>query len=337
MARRAKAIRYSVRLPGYTALFTDRAAVFAFARHALRLQFVGASGPRGIDGDDKLPATVNYLVGSDRTRWRTGLPTYGGIVYRELWPGIDLAFRDVGNEIKYELTVSPGARADAARFEYQGAERVFVNADGDLVIVTPHGSLVDHRPRSYQTIDGKEVAVETRFVVDAATHRYGFAIGAYDRSRPLVIDPGLVYSTLLGGSGDDYPRAVAVDGSGSAYVTGQTSSLDFPDELPWVAVLQEWGFTVRGVSERFSNTGIFVTKLAPNGGLIYTTFLGSGEAKAIAVQAGKIYVAGVADPGRACPRRRVSGHRQRGTRAFVAKLVPFEQPRWRRECQRRLD
>jgi hypothetical protein len=184
----ANAVRYSARLSGYTALFTDRAAVFAFARHALRLQFVGASGPRGIEGYDELPATVNYLVGSDRTRWRAGLPTYGGIVDRELWPGVDLAFRDVGNEIKCDLTFSPGARTDAARFEYRGAERLSVNADGELLIDTPQGSLVDHRPRSYQTIDGKEVAVETRFVVDASTHRYGFAVGAYDRSRPLVID-----------------------------------------------------------------------------------------------------------------------------------------------------
>jgi hypothetical protein len=320
------AVRYSARLSGYTAVFTDRAVVFAFARHALRLKFAGATGPGRIEASDQLPGRVNYLVGRDRARWRVGLPTYGQIVYREVWPGIDLAFRDGSDQIKYDVIVSPGARVDAVRFEYQGARRLTVNADGDLVIDTPQGALIDHRPRSHQMIDGKEVTVETRFVVDGSQPRYGFVVGRYDPTRPLVIDPGLVYSSYLGGSGDDYPRAVAVDGASNLYVTGQTSSLDFPDELWWVALLQEWGFTVHGVSERFGSSGIFVTKLDPRGGLVYTTFLGSGEARGIAVQAGNIYVAGVADRGTSLPATASFGSLTGATRAFVAEFVPYEVP-----------
>jgi hypothetical protein len=133
------------------------------------------------------------LTGRDASRWRTGLPTYEGVVYRNLWPGIDLAFRGDGGDLKYEFRLAPGANPDDIRLAYRGAERLSLGADGELRIHTSLGVLRDDSPESYQTIDGERVPVVSRYVL--AGRGYRFALGEYDSKRPLVIDPGLEYST----------------------------------------------------------------------------------------------------------------------------------------------
>jgi hypothetical protein len=282
-------VRFEARTGGTSFWFTRREAVFSFAAKGkgdvLRLQFVGANSAAEIGGQRPGPGRVNYLLGNDPSKWRTGLSTYREVVYRQLWPGIDMVFRGEQGRLKYEFRLAPGADPASIRLAYRGAERLALGPAGDLRIRTALGVLRDSRPASYQLVGGKRVAVASRY--ELAQDTYGFAVGAYDRGRPLVIDPGLVYSTYVGGSGSEGGLGIAVDALGYSYVTGFTDSTDFP--------------TSAGASDTTFNGGstdAFVTKMnAAGSGLVYSTYLGGSlpdEGDEIAIDAaGSAYVTGI--------------------------------------------
>jgi len=261
-------VRYLAQSGGGSFYFTTREAVFSLATKTqglvLRLGFLGANPRPAITSQATRSGTVNYLIGNDPARWHTNLPTYGEIVYRDLWPGIDLLFRGDRGQLTYEFSVKPGARVKDIRLAYRGAKKLSVDKNGNLTIHTSLGNISDTRPTTYQWIDGKRVEVQSRFALNRRSKTtYGFTVGAYDRRQPLVVDPGLVYSTYLGGSGDDEGNAIAVDSCGQAYVAGDTYSTNFP--------------TRAGAYDRSYNGGedVFITKLNSSGSaLVYSTYLG---------------------------------------------------------------
>lgn len=282
-------VLFSGQAGGFAVQFTRREARLAFTGedegHLLGLRFLGANPAPTIIGRAPTRGKVNYLIGSDPAGWHTGLPTYGEVVYRDLWPGIDMTFRGDAGALKYEFLVAPGANPDAIRLAYAGSEGLSLDRLGNLLVATGSGPLVDSRPIAYQEIGGRRVDVGASYAL-AGSSRYMFALGAYDARRPLVVDPGLVYSTYLGGSGSDQGHAVAVDASGSAFVTGLAfDSTDFP------TTPGAFDVTIGG------GTDAFVTKLDPAGSaLVYSTFLGgdnTDQGRGIAVDAaGAAYVTG---------------------------------------------
>jgi hypothetical protein len=138
-----------------------------------------------------------------------------------------MAVRGEGGKLKYEFRLKPGSSIDNVRLAYRGAQGLRVGADGELLVTTPLGILKDAAPVSYQLIGGERVAVESRYRL-TGDGTYGFAVGAYDPRYPLVIDPGLDYSTFLGGTDQDRGLGIAVGESGGPYVTGFTNSADYP-------------------------------------------------------------------------------------------------------------
>lgn len=233
-------IRYLTNRLGYGVSFTAEEAMIVFSGNAreeqeglaLFLQFLGANAEVQIEGRRQSLEKVNFLVGNDPEKWHTGLSTYREVVYRELWPGVDLIFYGEGGKLKYDVMVQPGARLDDIQFAYRGAERLSLDEEGNLLIHTPYGILIEERPVSYQEIDGKKVVVESRFVVKQNAHGelvYGFEVGhGYHPDYGVVIDPSIAYSTYLGSTSTSTDTAaIAVDASGHAYVTG-TSGPDFP-------------------------------------------------------------------------------------------------------------
>ena len=270
-------VRYAAQGAGFSVFLTRREAMLSLQRPgkqrrgrgvALALRFLGSNRNVAIRGERPGPARVNYLLGNDPAKWHTGLRTYERVVYRNLWPGVDMVFAGQNGELKYEFLVRPGARVRDIRLAYRGAKRLSLDRQGNLRIGTSLGDLTDTRPLSYQLVAGKRVPVRSSFALDRRGAGYGFALGrGYDRRYPLVIDPRLAYSTYLGGIYEDHGNSIAVDGAGNAYVTGYCSEY-FP--------------TTAGAFDTTYNGGFsdaFVTKLDPSGAaLVYSTYLGgSGD------------------------------------------------------------
>ena len=369
----------------------------ASAATVLRMKLVGAAAQPDQTGLDALPGRVNYLHGRDPANWHTDLPTYAKVAMHQVYPGIDLVYYGSGRQLEYDFVVAPGANPDAIRMA--------VSRDGDATPprVAENGDLLvgdGVRIRKAVVYQTDPAAPEARIPVDGdftvAGNEVGFTLGAYDHSRPLVIDPvlafstyfsialddeggsamavdaqgsayitgdsdnyampvlnafqpehatgddsdafvtklnpegtALVYSTYLGGTGEDAAFAIKVDATGSAYVTGYTCSFDFP-VTP--GAFQTVNATPGCTADTYG-TVLFITKLAPSGSsLAYSTLYGgtnSQEPWGLAVDAlGNAYVDGVTNsvdlpvtPGVVGPSYQGAGVNALGD-AFVAKLNP---------------
>src|SRR5688572_6173006 len=262
------------------------------APSTVRLSFVGANPAPQVLPGTQLPGTVNYFLGNDPAKWQTNLPTYGGITYSGLYPGIDLHYEGTQRSLKGTYTLAAGANPSDIRWRYAGAEAVHVAAQGNLQIrIEVHGSgisgrdlqLTEQAPVAWQEINGKRIPVQISYTL-AAENSVGFALGNYDPKHELIIDPTLSYSTFLGGNGMDEGFAIAVDSQGNVYVTGATSSTDFP--------------LVNPIYPRPPDCcGLFITKINPDAtAIIYSSVIG-GESSdvgfSIAVDgSGNAYVTG---------------------------------------------
>jgi hypothetical protein len=247
----------------------------------IRMQLVGATpGVQGV-GLEALPTRANYFLGNDPAHWHTNVPSYGRVAFPGVYPGIDLVYYGNQGQLEYDFVVAPGADPRAISLHFQGTQNVALDAAGSLVVQTAAGSIVQHRPVLYQIANGVRSAVAGSFILEGP-NQVGVAVGRYDPTQPLVIDPTLAYSSYLGGSGEELALGLAVDDQGDMFVTGQTSSPDFPTTD---------GSTGDGLPHAF------VAELDPTGTyLVFATYLGGSgldRGNAIALDAsGNIYVAG---------------------------------------------
>jgi len=193
----------------------------------LRLTLVGANQRCVVTGEEMQPGKVNYFIGKNPAKWRTNVPTYKIVRSKNVYPGIDLVYYGNRHLLEYDFEISAGGDPSKIQFEVTGALRIDVDSDGNLVLQTRNGEVRLNSPLVYQTFNNHRTAVEGHYILLDSTH-VAFQVSRHDLSRPLVIDPVLVYSTYLGGSGNDQPSGIAVDGAGSVYVTGSTDSIDFP-------------------------------------------------------------------------------------------------------------
>jgi hypothetical protein len=251
----------------------------------LEMQLQGANASPTVSGQDLLPGVSNYLVGNDPSQWHTNIPNYAEVDYHGVYAGIDLHYYGNSQHLEYDFVVAPGANPGTIRLSFAGQQGMSLDAQGNLVLQTAAGTVVEQAPVLYQVnSDGTHTAVLGAYVLEG-DGTVGLQVGAYDHSRALVIDPVLAYSTYLGGSGDDLGQAIAVDGNGNAYVTGSTNSTDFP------TTAGAFQTTEGGIANAF------VAKLNAAGtALVYSTYLGGNvgdEGLGIAVDgSGNAYVTG---------------------------------------------
>ncbi len=247
----------------------------------------GSSNPTG---DEPLPGSANYFVGSDPAAWRSGVPTYAKVRYSNVYPGVDLLYYGNQRQLEYDFWVAPHADPKAIRLQFSGVTKLKLDPDGDLIVSSKNGDIAFRKPVIYQERDGRRDLIAGRFTL-GRRHTVSFALNDYDHSRPLVVDPVLAYSTYLGGSGDDGDAAfaIAVDSSGDAYVTGMTDSVNFP--------LSSGSYQQANKDAANSGFNAFVTKLNATGtALVYSTYLGgSGTTQGFALavdSSGSAYVTG---------------------------------------------
>jgi len=191
-----------------------------------QMKVAGEALSTHLTGTDPLPGRSNYFLGNEPAKWRTGIPQFARVRYANVYPGINFVFYGNQGHLEYDLQVAPGADPSQAQFEFGGAKKLELK-DGSLVIHGDSASVQLEAPIMYQEINGRKQSVEGAFVL-RAENRVGFAVGAYDHSRELIIDPILNFSTFFGGSGDEHHTSVTVDGSLNIYLSGSTTSPDLP-------------------------------------------------------------------------------------------------------------
>ncbi|MBZ5624732.1 MAG: SBBP repeat-containing protein, partial [Acidobacteriia bacterium] len=275
-------VQFMAQGSGLTAYFSPGEALFRVREQSVHMQLVGARPSADVEGLEPLAGEANFLTG-EPGQWRVGVPLYRAVAYRQLYPGIDMLYGANGRDFKSEFVVAPGADPTEIRLRYGSDGKVHIDELGELIIPLNGRELLELAPTIYQDRAGSRVPVAGQFAL-AADGTVSFAIGEYDPSLPLILDPVLSYSTLLGGSSSDAATALAVDSTGAAYIAGFTASYDFPAANP------EQNFNAGG-------NDAFVAKLNPSGnGLVYCTYLGGrGDDRAygIAVDAaGSAYVTG---------------------------------------------
>lgn len=260
-------VKFLSRGDRYTLFLTEREAVLHSASGSvLSMKLVNANPDPQISGIDELPGITNYFIGSDPDKWRTRVPNYSRVRYRDVYPGVDLVYYGNEGRLEYDFVVAPGVDPGVIELSFEGARSLSLDEEGAILARTDSQQVHFLAPKLYQEVKGRRREVLGRYV-RKDEGRVGFVVGPYERSEPLVIDPVLTYSTFMGGSAADVGFGVAADAAGNVYVTGTTSSTNFP--------------TSSGAFQKDNKGGAetFVTKLNASGtAILYSTYIGgSGD------------------------------------------------------------
>ncbi|MGD0869887.1 MAG: SBBP repeat-containing protein [Bryobacteraceae bacterium] len=275
----APSVRYAARTTGFALALTARGASLRFAdSRPLDISLLDSNPWPLIQPLDRLSAQTDYFIGA-RQNWRPGVTNYSRVKYQAVYPGIDVVYYGKGSQLEYDFVLQPGADANAIRMQFSDAGKVMVTPAGDLAVVTSSGLVLQKQPVIYQ--QGRRVSGRYKLL---AANLVGIQVDGYDRTQPLVIDPAIVYSTLIGGTGTDVVTAMKIGANGLLYIAGWTQTGELLTlDMPY---------------DNLTDTYVQVVDPSPSGGygVLYATYLGGGnddEALAIDVDApGFIYLTG---------------------------------------------
>jgi uncharacterized repeat protein (TIGR01451 family) len=274
-------VKFLARGAGYGVFLTPEQAVLTLGSGSknssiVRMQLAGANPTTAVSGTSQLPGRSNYFIGNDPAKWHRDIPQFARVRYHNVYPGVDLVYYGKQGQLEYDFEVAPGADPKEITLRFQGPRRSKLDGSGDLILTTGRGEVRLKAPRIYQPLGEGQRSVTGGFAV-RQDGKVGFEVGAYDRSRTLVIDPVLAYSTYFGGSGDEacHPSArvligtvssppsgcpaVAIDASSNIYIAGSTTSASGFPLQPALATPPD----------------VFVAKLNSSGSaVVFSTYLG---------------------------------------------------------------
>ena len=308
--------------PGFTLLLSRQQADLQLTRTkpgsttqaqnlTLRMRLVGARMGARAEARDLQTGSSNYFIGHEPSAWRTGIPQYRAVEYHEIYSGIDVVYHSDGQRLEYDFLLHAHADPRDIRLAIDGADEVHVDQTGDLVAEIGSAEIRHRKPTVYQESDGMRKPVNGRYV-SLGGNRIGFELGAYDKSKPAVIDPVLVFSTYFGGQGTDNGGGIRLDAAGNIYICGTTSSTNLP------------GASSPGPPFS-SGTDAYVAKFSPTGKLIFVTYVGGTNDQAsgngVGVDGnGNVYLAGITAAANFPVKNAIQGTYHGAQDAFVLEL-----------------
>ena len=260
-------VKFLARGSGYTMFFTGSDTVLTFRnRKSVSMRLAGSKPNPTAKGIEKQVGTSNYFIGNDPKAWKTNVPMFAKAQFDDVYPGIDVIYYGTDQrQLEYDFIVKPGADPHSIRLGFEGTDKIRADSGGDLVLTVDKKELRIHQPKLYQDVEGTRKEIPGSFKL-IGRNNVAFEVGSYDKSKTLVIDPILAYSTFLGGSGDDIGVGIEVNQHGDAVVTGLTISPNFPPS-PAAPKLGPGGAY-----------DAFVAKISADGThLMYSTYLGGSD------------------------------------------------------------
>lgn len=313
-------VKFLARGNGYALFLTGQETVLKLRPHeaetqqsaVITMKLADAKASPNIVGLDPLPGKNNYFLGNDPNRWQTGVESFAKVKYEAVYPGVDLVWYGNQRQLEYDFVIAPGARTETIKMVFDGAQGLKLDKDGSLILRAEGQEARMLKPVAWQEVEGQRRAVRCNFRLK--DNQVAFQLGKYDASRPLVIDPVLVYSTFIGGAGFDEAFSVAVDAEGNAYMAGSTDSADFPGPS-----------TIQPT--KGAQTDAYILKVNPAGNaVVYATWLGGGVtdiANRIVVDAaGSVIVAGSTSSADFPLKDALQPTRSGNSDAFVVRLNP---------------
>jgi len=265
--------KYHVQGAGHTVLFHESKVVFRRAesedaKNEIVLEFEGASQNAFVEGVEKLTGVAHFFKGSDPNKWQTNVPTYGSVMYKELYPGIDMAYIGDKGKLESEFYVSPGANYHQIKLNYRGIKSKRIRDDGALIIETTLGDLVESTPVVYQDINGNRQYVDAQYVI-LDDENISFELGKFNQEFQVVIDPLLFFIRVVEGAfgGGEFATGVVTDSEGNLIVAGAANRF-FP-------VMD----TIQGSNHEggLSNDGLILKMDGSSGDLIYSALFGGSR------------------------------------------------------------
>ncbi len=260
-----------------------------------------------VKGLNKAGSKINYFKGNDQSKWLRDIASYNEVTYGQAYDNIEVNLKAYNNNIEKLFKVNPGGVPEDIQIEVIGAAGLDTTNRGELEIHLKDGAIKMSEPVAFQEKDGKKQEVQVRYTVSG--NEYGFKVGEYDKTLPLIIDP-FIASTFFGGSNEDELTSMAIDSEGNIYIAGHTKSADFPNKsdreytrgdnyFEWDPMGSWFGYDPEpptGPSAR-TTYEVFVSKLNKDmTRLLASTYIGGNEndyAYALTVDdKGSVYVAG---------------------------------------------
>lgn len=240
----------------------------SFPVQVIRSRFLNSSFSGKMEESDSSSFYRNYFLGNDQSTWKSEIHSVGIVEYKALYAGIDLIVDGHDQKLKYSYRVSPGANVSNIAFQIDGADRVELSDDGELLIHHRFGHISESKPIAWTEKDGKRKNVKIKFVLDGNVVRYALP-ESYDETATLIIDPYLVFSSFTGSLADNWGFTAAPDPLGNLFAGGIVFGAGYPTTTgafdASYSVGNESGYQIDVGLTKFNSTGT---------SLLYSTYLG---------------------------------------------------------------